>query len=77
MIAPRRIDTRFGCQASGRRRSVLASLVCSDALLQLLQGELQLIRGELLRPAAELMPGQTLDQQAELVVLGVQFTLLE
>lgn len=60
----------------GSARSVLGGLVGGDSLLQRLQPELQLVGGELLRPSAELVTRQPLDQQPELVILGVQRPLL-
>ena len=54
---------------------VLGGLVGGDRLLQRLQPELQLVGGQLLRPAAELVARQPLDQQSQLVVLGVQHSL--
>ena len=56
--------------ASWRRR-LLRGLVLGDGLLEILEPELQLVRAELLRPAAELPPQQALDQQPQLVVLGL------
>ena len=49
----------IGCGAVG-------GLVGGDRLLQRLQPELQLVGGQLLRPAAELVTGQPLDQQSQL-----------
>jgi len=54
----------------GRVRRVLGGLVLGDALLDVLQPELELIRIELLGAAAKLVPRQALDQQPQLVVLG-------
>jgi hypothetical protein len=55
---------------------LLPSLVLGNRLLQILEPELQLLGRELLGPAAELVVRQALDQQAKLVVLGVQLALL-
>jgi len=51
-------------------------LVLADTLLEVFEPELQLVRAQLLRPTAELMTAQLLDQQPQLVVLGVQLALL-
>ena len=71
VIAARLFGARFTRQSGRSVRFVLAGLVGGNGLLQLLQRQLQLVRGQLLRPAAELMTHQTLDQQPELVVLGM------
>ena len=66
------------CRAAallGSRR-ILPGLVPGDGLLEILEPELQLVRAELLRPAAELVPQQTLGQQPQLVILGLQRTVL-
>ena len=57
-------------------RFVLRRLVLGDGLLEILQAELQLVGAELLRSAPELVAQQALDQQSQLVILGVQFALL-
>jgi len=59
-IAPRRRLVR------GRFRRVLPGLVFRDALLQILDPELQLIGRQLLGAAAELLAQQALDQQLQL-----------
>ena len=66
--APRLILPRGG--------RILCGLVLGDRLLEVLQSELELIPSELFRAAAKLMTQQALDQPPQLVVLGVQFTLL-
>ena len=53
------------------RRCVLRSLVRGNGLLQILQCQLQLLGTQLLRAAAELLAQQTLDQQLQLVDLGI------
>jgi hypothetical protein len=55
----------------------LPGLVGGDRLLEVLETELQLIRAQLLRPASELVAHKPLHQQAKLVVLGVQFAVLQ
>ena len=77
VVAGRRLGARLARQASSSGRGVLAGLVGGDGLLQLLQGELQLVGRQLLGPAAELVAGQALDQQPQLVVLGGELALLE
>jgi hypothetical protein len=59
-----------------RGRRVLCRLVLGDGLLEVLQPELELVRIELFGAAAELMAHQTLDQQPEFVVLGMQFRMM-
>ena len=59
-----------------RGRRVLCRLVFGDGLLEVLQPELELVRVELLGAAAELVAHQALDQQPQLVVLGMQFRML-
>ena len=61
---------------AGRYR-FLSGLVGSDGLLEVLEPKLQLVRGQLLGAAAKLVARQTLDQQPQLVVLGVQGALLQ
>ena len=73
MVAPGRC--RAAAALLGVRR-VLPGLVLSDALLEILEPELQLVRVELLRSAAELLPQQARDQQPQLVVLGMQRAVL-
>ena len=70
-----RLALRIGGPRCIRGR-ILARLVLGNRLFQILEPELQLARGQLFGAAAELMARQALDQQAELVVLGVQFALL-
>ena len=77
MVAGRRLGARLAHQASSSSDGVLAGLVGGDGLLQLLQGELQLVGGQLLGAATELMAGQALDQQPHLVVLSGKFALLQ
>ena len=77
VIADRRLSTRLARQACSGGRGVLAGLVGGDGLLELLQRELQLVGCQLLGPTAELVAGQALDQQSQLVVLGSELTLLE
>jgi hypothetical protein len=59
-----------------RGRCVLGRLVFGDGLLKVFQPELELVRVELFGAAAELVAQQTLDQQSQLVVLGMQFRML-
>jgi hypothetical protein len=59
-----------------RIRRVLPGLVLGNGLLEVLQPELQLLRAELFGTTAELVAQQALDQQSQLVVLGVQFRML-
>src|SRR5208337_5635379 len=54
------------------RSGLTRRLVLGDALLLILETELQLIRRQLLRPATELVARKALDQQPQLVVLGQQ-----
>ncbi len=77
VVAARRLGARLARQACSGGHGVLAGLVGGDGLLQLLQGELQLVGRQLLGPAAELVAGQALDQQPHLVVLGRQRALLQ
>ena len=77
VVAGRRLGARLAHQASSSSDGVLPSLVGGDGLLQLLQGELQLVGVQLLGAATELMAGQALDQQPHLVVLSGQFALLQ
>jgi len=55
MVAARRLSARLARQTSTGGRGVLAGLVGGDGLLQLLQGELQLVGCQLLGPATELV----------------------
>ena len=64
-LAPR---PRFVC---GGLRRVLPGLAFRDSLLQILDPEQQLIGGQLFGAAAELLAQQTLDQQLQLVDLGI------
>ena len=64
-LAPR---PRLVC---GRIRRVLPGLAFRNGLLQILDPEQQLIGVQLLGAAAELMAQQTLDQQVQLVDLGI------
>jgi hypothetical protein len=76
MVAAGRLGAR---RARGLRRSrlrLLRGLVGGDGLLQLLQAELQLVRAQLLGAAAELVTHQALDQQPQLIILGMQFAML-
>jgi len=59
-----------------RVRRVLRGLVLGDSLLEVLKPELELLHSELFATATELMARQALDQQSQLVVLGVQFRVL-
>jgi hypothetical protein len=52
-------------------------LIGGNGLLQLLQPKLQLVGAQLLRAATELVTNEALDQQPQLVVLGVQFAVLQ
>jgi hypothetical protein len=71
-------STRGRCAGSAprraRRRIALLGLrlLLGDRLLEVLETKLQLIRAQLLRPLAELLMQQALDQQPQLVVLGMQ-----
>jgi hypothetical protein len=55
-----------------RRGGFLRRLTRADRLFDILQRQLQLIRRQLLRTAAELLAQQALDQQAKLVILRLQ-----
>ena len=77
VVAGRRLGARLAHQPRSGGDGVLASLVGGDGLLQFLQGELQLVGGQLLRTAAELVAGQALDQKPHLVVLSGKFALLQ
>ena len=57
----------------GRIRRVLPGLAFRNGLLQILDPEQQLIGAQLLGTAAELVAQQTLDQQLQLVDLGIAF----
>jgi hypothetical protein len=59
--------------ASGCFGSVLGCLMLGRRLLQILEPELQLIGTQLFGPTAELVTREALDQQSQLVVLGMQF----
>lgn len=61
--------------ALGVLRGILRGLSGGDGLLQILERQLQLVRAQLFRAAAELLAQQTLDQQVQLVDLGI--TLLQ
>ena len=73
MIAVGPASRRGSRAVSAAIRRILRGLVRGDGLLQILQPELQLIGAQLLGAAAELVAQQALDQQPQLVVLGVQF----
>ena len=77
VVTVRRLGARLACEASSSGRGVLAGLVGGNGLLQLLEGQLQLIGCQLLGPAAKLVPRQALDQQPQFVVLGGKCTLLK
>ena len=71
---------RRGCVVVGGRQGdvparragrLLGGIDRSDGLLEVLETELQLIRAELLRAAAELAALQLLDQRMQLLDLGV------
>ena len=80
-LDPRQVGRQRAAVASGRwatgrrlaRRAgrLLGGSDRSDRLLEILEPELQLIRVELLRAAAELAALQLLDQRMELLDLGV------
>jgi hypothetical protein len=70
MIAIRPDIAPSALSARGDIGSLLAGLVCRDALLQIFQPELQLIGTQLLGAATKPMPQQALDQYAQFVVLG-------
>jgi len=53
--------------------SVLCRLVLGDGLFLILKSELQLVRRQLFGAATELVARKALDQQAQLVVLNIQF----
>ncbi len=55
---------------------LLPGLVLGNALLKILEPELHLVRAELFRPTAELVPQQALDRQPELAALGMQCAML-
>ena len=76
VIAGGAFGADFGLATTRELRRILPGLVLGDCLLQVLQAELQLIRRQLLGAAAKLVACQALDQQAKLVVLGMQFALL-
>jgi hypothetical protein len=76
MVAIRPGIAPSALSARGDIGSFLAGLVRRDTLLQIFQPELQLIRIQLLGAAAKPVPQQALDQQAQFVVLGVQFPAL-
>ena len=64
---------RLGASSSFRcLRCVTGGFVFRSALLLILQAKPQLIEAELLRTWAKPMPQQTLDQQPQLLVLGLQ-----
>ena len=77
VVAASRLGTRLARRAGRQRRGILGRLVGGDGLLQLLEPELQLVGAQLLGAATELVARQALDQQPQLVVLGVQFALLQ
>ncbi len=54
--------------------SVLCRLVRGDRLLQILEPQLQLVIGELLGAAAEPMAHQPMNEQAQLVILGIELS---
>jgi hypothetical protein len=72
VIAHRALGARFGLPLAGGLGSVMRRLMLGKRLFLILQTELQLIRRQLLGPAAELVARQALNQQAQLVVLGKQ-----
>jgi hypothetical protein len=57
----------------GLCRGILGGFALGDALLQILQPELELVRAQLLGAAAEPIAQKPLDQQAQLVVLSLAF----
>ena len=65
--------SRFGRMVACGLGSVLGRLMLGDSLLLVLKSELQLIRRQLFGAATELVSREALDQQAQLVVLGIQF----
>jgi hypothetical protein len=68
MVAGSAQRTGLGWRHDGR---ILSGVVLGDRLFLALRAELQLHVGDLLQPAAELVADQTLDEQVELVILGV------
>ena len=68
---------RLGAGGARRAPRLLCRLVGGDGLLEVLEPELQLIEAQLLGAATELMAQQTLDEQPQLVVLGMQVALLQ
>jgi len=52
---------------------LLGRLTGGNILLEVLKAKLQLIGAQLLRPPAELLAQQTLDQQLQLLDLGITF----
>jgi hypothetical protein len=52
--------------------SILGRLMLGGRLLQIFEPELQLIGTQLFGPAAELVTREALDQQPQLVILGMQ-----
>ncbi len=68
-----------GTAHAGRTRvlGLLSGLIGSDGLLEILEPELQLVGSQLLGAATKLVACQTLDQQPQLIVLGVQRALLQ
>ena len=61
VVASRAIAA-WRCLGRVRRSGILSRLVLAHGLLEVLEPELQLVRAQLLRPAAELMSAQALDQ---------------
>ena len=74
VVAGRRLRAGLACGASD---CVLPSLVGRDGLLEVLEPELELVRAQLLRPASKLVAHEPLHQQPQLLILGVQFAMLE
>jgi hypothetical protein len=66
-IVPARADSRDRRSNIG----ILPRLVLARDLLLILEFELQLVRAKLLRTPAKLMTRQALDQQAQLIILGM------
>ena len=65
------VGTGHAPLALGVLCGILCGLSSGDGLLQILERQLQLVRTQLFRAAAELLAQQTLDHQVQLVDLGI------
>ncbi len=74
VTASRSLGTRLW--VARRLCRILLRLVLGDALLQILQAELQLFVAQLLRATAELVARQAAEQKANFLVFRMQFTML-